>query len=255
MKVTQLVFFSVICAIAMSCADSKKSVYFNDQKSGTIPASITIPENVIQKNDLLSISVTSLNAEASALYNAPNIAIVGSGNTSATAGYLVGRDGDIQFPILGTVKAEGLTENELRVNILKALVTKKLLVDPIVSIRHLNFKVTVLGEVKSPTVVTVPNEKITLLEAIGLAGDITIYGKKDNVMIIREVNGQRNIERINLNSSDLFTSSYYYLQAGDIVYVEPNKAKVASSTRLSQSLPLLISMLSLVAVIVTSIYR
>jgi len=114
----------------------------------------------------------------------------------------------------------------------------------------LNFKVTVLGEVTKPSVISVTNEKITLLEALGLAGDISIYGKKDQVMVIREENGTKNIKYLNLNSSELFTSPYYYLKSNDIVYVEPSKAKVGSSTRSTQLLPIILSGLSFIAIIV-----
>jgi len=245
-------FFLCLFTFA-SCVDSKKSAYFTDQKTAVLPSSIVIPENVIQNNDLLSISVSSLNAEVSAIFNSPNNTPVNIssnyGSLGNSAGYLVNVEGNIYFPIVGAIKASGLTENQLRKNIVKILTDRKLLVDPIVSIRHLNFKVTVLGEVRNPTVITVPNEKITLLEAVGMAGDITIYGKKDNIMVIREDSGRRSIQRLNLNSTELFSSPYYYLRANDIVYVEANKARVASSTWVSQSLPIIISILSFAAII------
>jgi polysaccharide export outer membrane protein len=127
------------------------------------------------------------------------------------------------------------------------------LVDPIVSVRFLNFKVTVLGEVQRPTVVDVPDEKISLLEALGLAGDITIYGKRDNVMVIREENNQKIIKRLNLNSSEIFNSPYYYLKANDIVYVEANKARIATSTRTTQLLPIFLTALSFIAIMLDRI--
>jgi len=117
-------------------------------------------------------------------------------------------------------------------------------------VRQLNFKVSVLGEVAHPTVINVPSEKISLLEALGLAGDITIYGRKDNVLIIREENGVKKIKRLNLNDDELFTSQYYYLKSNDIVYVEANKDKVASTSRTTQVLPIVLSGLSLIAIIV-----
>jgi polysaccharide export outer membrane protein len=137
---------------------------------------------------------------------------------------------------------------------------KKLLLDPIVSIRFLNFRVTVLGEVGKPTVIPIPNEKISLLEALGLAGDLTIYGNRANVMVIREdvlpgKKEQRSIARVNLNSSELFTSPYYYLQSNDIVYVEPNKAKIASTSRAGQWLPVIFSGLSLAAIVADRLIR
>lgn len=237
-----------------SCVSTRKAVYFADQRDEVLLSTITVPETIIQPNDLLSIYVSSLNPEASAVFNTPNSATVNmasySGSPISASGYLVNSEGNIQFPILGTVKAAGVTQNQLRLQIAKSLSDKKLLLDPIVSIRHLNFRVTVLGEVANPTVITVPNEKITLLEALGLAGDITIYGKKDNVMVIREEAGQKVIKRIDLNTTQLFTSPYYYLKSNDIVYVEPGKAKVASSSRLNQTLPIIFGALSFAAIVI-----
>jgi polysaccharide export outer membrane protein len=205
---------------------------------------------VIQKNDILAITVSSLNPEATAIFNAPNAPAGGPGAAAEATGYLVNSEGNIQFPIIGNIKAEGLTKSQLKDNITRTLVSKQLLVDPIVTVRFVNFRVTVLGEVNRPTVVTVPNEKISLLEALGLAGDLTIYGKRQNIMIIREEKDQKIVKRVNLNSSEIFTSPYYYLQSNDIVYVEPNKAKIASVSMGNQLLPIILSGLSLALVAV-----
>ncbi len=243
-----------------SCVDTRKAVYFAGQQDASLPSSFTIPQTVIGPNDLLSITVSSLNSTASSIFNSPNVTYAtntptNGGGPVQASGYLVDADGNIQFPILGPIKASGLTENALRAQIVKSLVDKKLLVDPIVAIRHLNFKVTVLGEVSNPTVISVPSEKITLLEALGLAGDITIYGKKDNVMVIREEAGKKIIKRLDLNTSEIFDSPYYYLKSNDIVYVEPNKVKVAGSSRSTQLLPIVLSGLSFLAIIIDRITR
>jgi polysaccharide export outer membrane protein len=189
------------------------------------------------------------------LFNAPNFTTSttasSSFSVSQTTGYLVDQEGNIQFPVLGAVHAAGLTKKQLTNLITKGLLDRKQLVDPIVNVRFLNYRVTVLGEVARPSVLNIPNEKISLLEAIGLAGDLTIYAKRDNVMVIREVNGKKLIKRLNLNSTELLTSPYYYLQSNDIVYVEPNKARVASSERSQQLLPIVLSALSFVAIIVS----
>ena len=234
----------IICfpLVFTSCVNTRDATYFNDLNDTSLLSLTIISESVIQKNDILNISVSSLNAEASSIYNTPNNA---TGNTNNLAGYLVDASGNIQFPVLGSIKAESLTKEQLKINITKTLLDKKLLVDPIVSIRFQNFRVTVLGEVASPTVVSVPSEKISLLEALGFAGDLTIYAKRNNVLVIREENGKKTIKRINLNSNELFTSPYYYLKSNDIVYVEPNKAKIASVSRSQQWLPVVISALSL----------
>lgn len=240
-----------------SCTNTKKTTYFYGVPDGPIASNMTIPESIIQKNDILSIVVSDINPQAAEQFNPTNS---NNNDPSATigndvpVGYLVDTDGEIQFPFLGSIKAQGLTKTELKDKIKSIILEKKLLLEPIISIRFLNFKVTVLGEVGKPTVIPIANEKISLLEALGLAGDLTIYGNRENVMVIREEmtaekKDKRTIARINLNSGDLFASKYYYLQSNDIVYVEPNKAKVASTSRASQWLPVIFSGLSLAAIV------
>lgn len=242
-----------------SCTNTKKVTYFNNLGEGVIPSSIVNLEPVIQKSDILSITVTSPNPEATVMFNAPNVALSpgatnsAAGNIAPSAGYLVSQDGFIDFPGLGKVMAAGLSKQKLKEEITAMLVNSKLLIDPIVTVRYLNYRVTVLGEVARPTVVTVPNEKISILEAIGLAGDLTIYAKRDNVLLIREEKGTKVIKRINLNTSEIFTSPYYYLKSNDVVYVEPNNAKVAASSRTQQLLPTILSALSFVAIILTRV--
>ena len=242
----------------VSCVNTKKATYFSDQKNGSFAAP-SVPKLVIQPNDLLSISVSSLNAEASAVFNQANNSGANTNNTTTTTttatGFLVDGAGNIQYPFLGQVQVAGLTKDELKDKLTKALVDKKLLVDPILTVRFLNFKVTVLGEVAHPTVVTVPSERISLLEAIGLAGDLTIYAQRDNVLVIRDEDGQKVTHRLNLNSTELFTSPYFYLKSNDVVYVEPNKSKVASTGRSQVWLPILFSALSLGVIVVDRLTR
>ncbi len=242
--VFRLSVFLLSITLLVSCVNTKRSTYFVDQNDGVLETTSISPETIITPNHLLGITVSSLNPNATVIFNTT------LNGTTQGSGYLVNKEGYIQFPVLGGIKAEGLSGNQLREQIVKSLVEKKLLVDPIVSVRFLNFKVTVLGEVGRPTVIDVPNEKISLLEALGLAGDITIYGKKDNVMIIREENNKKIIKRLNLNTSDLFNSPYYYLKANDVVYVEANKAKVSTSTRTTQLLPIFLTGLSFMIIIV-----
>lgn len=244
--------------IVTSCADTRRVTYFNNLGEGVIPSSIVNLEPVIQKSDILSITVTSPNPAATQMFNAPNMALsttttAGPGNIAPASGYLVSQDGFIDFPGLGKVMAAGLSKQRLKEEITQLLVNSKLLIDPIVTVRYLNYRVTVLGEVARPTVVTVPNEKISILEAIGLAGDLTIYARRDNVLLIREEKGSKVIKRINLNSSEIFTSPYYYLKSNDVVYVEPNNTKVASASRTQQLLPTILSGLSFIAIILTRV--
>jgi len=192
--------------------------------------------------------VSDINPKASEIFNPTN---PNNNDPSATTGkdvavgYLVDTDGDILFPMLGSIRAQGLTKSQLKNKIRNIILEKKLLLEPIVSIRFLNFRVTVLGEVGHPTVIPIPNEKISLLEALGLAGDLTIYGKRTNVMIIREEKDQKITKHVNLNSSELFSSPYYYLKSNDVVYVEPNKNRVTGSSRTLIWAPVIVSVISL----------
>jgi len=247
----------ILAGLMSGCINSKKVSYFNDLGTTKISSNTPIPETVIQKNDILNITVSSLDPTGKAVevFNAPNVLTVNiMGTSGEVIGYLVGTDGTIDFPVLGSIKAEGLTKEQLRQALVKKLTDQDLVKGPIVNIRFLNFRVTVLGEVKNPTVVNVPSEKISLLEAIGLAGDLTIYARRDNILVIRETgNGQKDIQRINLNSIELLSSPYYYLKSNDIIYVEPNKSKIASSGRGQQWIPALLTALSIVAITVTTI--
>ncbi len=146
-------------------------------------------------------------------------------------------------------KQKDLLLNQLSDYIIKQLKDKELLLDPIVTIRFLNFRVTVLGEVGRPTVVSIPNEKISILEALGLAGDITIYGKRDNVLLIREDKTGKQIVRIDLNSKNILSSPYYYLQSNDVLYVEADKEKVASVSNSRQMLPVYFAAIGLLTTV------
>lgn len=240
-----------------SCITTQKSIYFKNVENKEFNDEDLIP--IIQKNDLLSINVSSLNPEATIIFNTPNQPIISTltstGSSTQTTGYLVNSDGEIIFPILGKVKAAGLTQHELTNSLVSTLVAKKLLVDPIVNVRIINFKVTVLGEVNRPAVVVVPNEKISMLEAIGLAGDMTLFAQRENVLLIRVENGKKLTRRLDLNSADFLTSPYYYLKTNDVIYVEPNKSKVASISRSQQILPVVISALSFFVIILDRIFR
>lgn len=247
----------LICCFFSSCVSTKSSVYFRD-----IPDTIISPvagnfEPVIQKNDILQITVSSMNIEDAVIYNTPSIANIGGAVSSGpqAVGFLVSEQGFIQYPVLGQVKAAGLRKSELTRYLHDQLEEKKLLVDPVVSIRFLNYRVTVLGEVGRPAVVNVGNEKITIMEALGLAGDITVFGRKDNVVLIRDVDGVRTVKRLNLNNKEIFSSPYYYLQSNDVVYVEPNKAKIGSTDRARQTIPIILSGLSFLVIVLDRLVR
>ena len=135
-------------------------------------------------------------------------------------------------------------DNILREEITTLLINRKLLLEPIVDIRYLNYKVSILGEVKNPSVLTIPSEKISILEALGLAGDITIFGRRDNITLIREENGVKRMRILDLTSNEIFSSPYYYLKSNDIIYVQPNNAKVASSSGIRDWIPVILSAIS-----------
>jgi polysaccharide export outer membrane protein len=253
----KLLYVSILCWIVPSCVNTKKAIYFRDQTDGTIRASAAIPQTIIQSNDILGIQVSSLSQDASSAFNVVNnqevAATTMQGTRQEAGGYLVSKDGNIAFPILGDIHVAGLTKDELTDSLTHLLNDGKLLVNPIVSVRMLNFKVTVLGEVEHATVIPVPSEKISLLEALGMAGDITVNGRRDNVLVIREEPGRKVVKRLDLNSTDLFTSPYYYLQSNDVVYVEPNKAKIRSGTNTALWVSVILAALSFGIVAVTNL--
>jgi polysaccharide export outer membrane protein len=195
----------------------KKVVYLNNINDTEINNALNNLDPVIERNDLLSVTISSPNAAASQPFNTVVTVSTQTLGYTATqaAGYLVDHDGYIDLPMLGRIKAAGLTKQALKENITKVLVDNKYLLFPVVSVRYLNFKVTVLGEVARPTVVNVPDEKINILEALGFAGDLTIYARRDNIALIREEQGKRIVRRLDLNSGNLLTSPYYYLLSGD----------------------------------------
>ncbi len=256
-----LVFIALAGCLFTSCVNTKQAAYFNNLNDTTLAAVKVDFEPVIQKNDILQINVSAANPQEAMMYNLPNTYSPGAntapGNVTMApaagnpvAGYLVNQQGTIEFPVLGTIKADGLTKTALTDTIRRRLVDRKLLVDPVVSIRFLNYRVTVLGEVARPTVVNVSSEKISILEALGMAGDITIYGKKENVLLIREQDGVRTTRRLNLNDASMLGSPYFYLKPNDIVYVEPSKAKVATTSKANTVIPIVLSALSLVVILV-----
>lgn len=208
----------------------------------------------IKKGDVLSVQVSSLNAEASAYFN-PAAAADGNASISSTnplaptSGYLVDADGTIKLPLIGQVTVADLTNAKAG-----ELIRSKLTVylkEPTVSVRNLNFRISVLGEVARPSLFTIPNEQITLPEALGLAGDLTIYGRRDNVLVVREEGNRRVFARLDLTRRDAFRSPYYSLHPNDVVYVEPGKVRVTSVDRAYLLAPIAIGVLSLVAIIAT----
>lgn len=255
----QFCIYALAIAAFSSCTSSKNLVYFNNSKNEDFNAKLTVTEAPFQVNDILSINISSLNPKASEIFNAntpaETKATTSTGSSSQISGYLINTDGFIQLPVLGNFKAAGITKSQLKKAITDTILHKKLLLDPVVEIRHLNFEVTVLGEVEHPTVITVPSEKISLVKALGLAGDLTIFGIRTNILLIREENGKRITRQIDITQKDFMTSPYYYLRPNDVIYVQPNKAKIASSTRSQQILPIVITGLSAAIIILDRVIK
>jgi polysaccharide export outer membrane protein len=240
------------------CFNTRPVKYFADIQETTVPSDAN-PDYLLQPNDIVSIFVSSLDAKSTEVFNIPNTFTISSATTTGVNtninGYLINSEGNIQMPLIGTIKAAGITKKELKESITKIINDKKLLVEPIVHIRHLNYEVTVLGEVGKPTVISVPNERITMLKALGMAGDVTIYGNKESVLLIRERDGKKQVTRVNLNAGNFIQSPYYYLQPNDVVYVEPNPNKLASTSRGAILLPVILSTFSFVVVVVAQFIR
>lgn len=230
--------FAVLAAVLMvsSCVAPKNIAYFQNRL-------VDQPEQidkhggiVIQPKDMLSIVVSSKNPELVVMFNLPVVSyqagseIVSSSGYQRLMGYVVDNDGFIDFPILGRLKVSGLTRWELSEMIKDRLLSEGYLTDCVVTVEFMNFKVSVIGEVNSPGTYTIEGDKVTVLQAISLARDLTIFGQRENVTVIRERNNERVMYQINLCDVSMFNSPAYYLQQNDIVYVEPSEIKARQST-------------------------
>lgn len=255
-KICSLFLVSLLY-IFSSCTSTKQVIYFNDlndSTAATIASAQTGFQSLIQRNDQLWISIGGSNVEDLSMLNSGNGMSTGSGNafTSGNSGpvlgYLVEADGKIQLPFVGRVQAEGMTRVQLEQKL--AELFKEYTKNPIVNVRFLNYNFSILGEVHKAGRYNMPTERVTLLEAISIAGDITDLGRKDNVTVIREVNGERKVAKVNLLSRNFFNSPYFYLRTNDVVYVEPVKARYISRTGVPQYLSIVAVGLSLILTII-----
>lgn len=250
----QAVFFT-------ACTSTKDIVYLQDVvplKQQEIEQKY---EAIIHSDDLLAIMVNSRDQELAMPFNMPMVTYQlgstgGTNGQQRVLGYLVDTNGYIDFPILGTIQVEGLTRKKLTSLIKEKLIKEDLIKDPIVTVQFLNFKISVMGEVGHPGSFTISGDRITLLEALSMAGDLTIYGNRDRIAVIREKNGLRTVLFHDLRSADVFNSPCYYLQQNDIVYVEPNKAK-AGQSRINQnnSIGVWVSVISLLTTVSVLIFK
>lgn len=215
----------IIAASLTSCVSSKKINYFQDEDGKTINENIINYQPTIQFGDILTINVASAEEpEAAVPYN---LLEAQSGNLARPLPYIVNADGEINFPGIGKFKVAQLTIKEVTNELHDKLLLY--LKNPIVNVRLVNFNISVFGEVRNPGSYTVSSERINILEGLALAGDLTIYGKRKSVTLIREQDGKRTSNIIDLTDKDLFMSPYYYLAHNDIIYVEANKTRVNSS--------------------------
>ncbi|MFB6454307.1 polysaccharide biosynthesis/export family protein [Chitinophaga sp. Hz27] len=244
-----------------ACKAPKNITYFRD-----IPDSVRFAEvnqtiyktPEIQVDDILQVTIQTLDPTATTMLNQQGQSVPGTPPSVSTApapainGYLVDKDGNISLPLIGKLQVKGKSTDAVRDEIqAKAAAYYK---DPVVNVRFANFKVTVLGEVAKPSSYIMPNEKVSLLDALGMAGDLTIFGKRENVLLIRDNDGKKEFVRFDLNKSNLFTSPYFYLHQGDVVYVEPNKNKVASTDMQQvKRISIMASVLSLLIVVASRI--
>lgn len=236
-------------------------VYFNQQGDTALAKTVQNFEPLIQPGDRLSIIVNALDASSAAPYNlgspasfstsasAPSLGSQSA--ASANGGYIVEADGTIHFPQLGKIQVAGMQRKQLIDTLTQRLV--KYLTDPIVTMQFLNFKITVLGEVTRPGTMNIPDGKVTLIEAIGLAGDLPITARRDNITVIREKNGQREFGRVNMLSKNAFTSPYFVLKQNDVVYVELTKEKVTATDLATSALRTNISLAATALTVISTI--
>lgn len=262
MKYVHFLVVALVAFVITGCASSKKVPYMVGAE--TIPQETLQQvakniEPIIMPGDLLEILVSASNPEVVKPFNRLGIihAIAGTQNSTnlnnnSSSYYLVDNDGNIEFPVIGTLKIGGMTKAEAQKVILNAITPKYLTETPGIDIRFKNFKVSVLGEVAKPGVYTATNERLTILDALAMAGDMTIMGKRENVMLIRtKADGTREIHTLNLNDKDLVLSPYFNLQQNDQIYVTPNASKARSSWTLPPAFSLVGTMISIATLIVT----
>ncbi len=236
MKLVRIMAFASVAFCLFSCVSQKSVNYLQTIQDTSGKDKVVVPELVIQKDDQLSIQVYSASTRSDlsdAMYNLPSSGSSpgAQGGGPSVGGFLVDAHGNIEYPRIGTLHVEGLTKAGLAELIKKKINEKdSVLTNPSVIVRFTNMKITVLGEVNNQGVINFPGERITVLQAIGLAGGINEFGLKENVKIVREVNGERQIGMIDLSSTKAFQSPYYNLMQNDVVMVDPSNQKTKART-------------------------
>lgn len=238
--------------IFCSCAQRRNLAYFSQFETQENNEKLQDRSVKIQSNDLLRININSLNEEFNSLFTI-NQQYERLRSTEEPTGYRVSKEGIVSIPVVGNMMVQGMTIEEVKEALTNELT--KYVKDPIVDVKLLNFKVTVIGEVNSPSSFTIPGDNINLLEALGMAGDMTVYGKRDNVLIIRELEGKRIMKRLDLNRQGVLNDEFFNLKQNDIVYVEPDKSKAIEYSSNTRVMPVIIASISAVAVLISAILR
>jgi polysaccharide export outer membrane protein len=242
--------------LIFSCKPREEMVYYQNIDSLTNAEQSNSYEIKIQPDDLLMIIVSADDPETAIPFNLSSVSVPSAYNMMATRGqetmqsYLVNANGMIDFPVLGKLNVAGLTRSEV-LQLFKDKISKYIK-NPIINLRIMNFKVSVQGEVTLPGTYNVPSERITLIEAISMAKDLTIYGKRDNILVIREVNGVKSYNRVDITKADFINSPFYYLAQNDVVYVEPNKTRI-NGAAVGTNTGVIISISSLLITVITLI--
>ncbi|MDD2285565.1 MAG: polysaccharide biosynthesis/export family protein [Paludibacter sp.] len=265
MKKTVFLLFIVLLT---SCNSYKKIAYLQQAGTQAVLSDTTravVPDPVIKVGDVLMITVNTNTPEAAIPFNLP---LIPSGESSRTysggngsylsyglsmQNYLVDMEGNLVFPVIGKIKVAGMTKSALAEQIKKTIYPRYITEEPIILIRYANFKVSVLGEVVHPGSFIIDNEKLSVLEALALAGDMTIYGRRESILLIRENNGNRETVRLDIRNKNLVNSPYFYLQQNDVIYVEPNDSRArasAISTAESLSISIVGTLISLTTLII-----
>ena len=231
--------FLIICLLVCltGCKTQEKINYIQDIEPGVAQPIESRQSIIIQPKDMLSIIVSTKDPELAAMFNMSvqanraGVPVESYASNQYLSGYVVDNNGDIDFPVLGKIHAAGLSRWALQEKIARELTERDLLKDMVVTIEFMNFKVSVLGEVKNPGTYSIEGDKVTVLEAIAMAGDLTIYGLREHVTVMREVDGEQKIYEVNLTSAeDVLSSPVFYLRQNDFIYVEPNKMRANQAT-------------------------
>lgn len=236
MKIGNNVLLLFISTVFLSSCATPNVAYFQAVPTGTAEQVLNTLDIRVRPEDKISILVNSKDPALMNLFNLPIVSrqvgmTTGMSNSQGISGYTVDKSGDIDFPVLGSVHVAGMTREEIAAHIKAELIERNLVKDPVVTVEYMNLTVSVLGEVSHPGRFNIDKDRLSLLEAISMAGDLTVYGKRDNVLVQREENGKKVLYRVNLNSgSDLYASPVYYLQQNDVVYVEPNDVRARQAT-------------------------